>query len=118
MNMRIGITALSVMLLLFFAGCDGFTHIKGKVVDANGKSLQGALVEMKTVSGGRDDQVKTDADGSFSVGFTHAPFNVDLTVTVSKEGYKTFEKGFKSGDAKQFPTTITLEALQSVGQRK
>jgi hypothetical protein len=106
------------MLFLLLVGCDGFTHIKGKVVDANGKSIQGALVEMKTVSGGRDDQVKTAADGFFSVGSTHAPFSVDLAVTVSKEGYKTFEKGFKSQYANQFPTTITFEALQSVGQRK
>ena len=118
MNMRIGIATLSVMLLVSLAGCDGFTHIKGKVVDANGKPIRGALVEMKTVSGGRDDQVKTDADGSFSVGFTHAPYNVDLAVTVSKEGFKTFEKGFKSADAKQFPATITLEAAPFVGQRK
>jgi hypothetical protein len=118
LNMRIGIRAVTVVLLLSLAGCDGFTHIKGKVVDANGKSIQGALVEMKTVSGGRDDQVKTDADGSFSVGFTHAPFNVDLAVTVSKEGYNTFEKRFKSADAKQLPTTITLEVVPSVEQRK
>ena len=116
--MRTILRVLSFMLLLSVAGCDGFTHIKGRVTDTNGKPIQGALVEMKTISGGRDGQSKTDADGSFSVGFTHAPWNVDLSLTVSKQGYKTFEKRFKSEEAKQFPTTITLEAVQSVGESK
>ncbi len=80
--------------------------------------FQGAEVQMKTISGGRDDKVKTDTDGSFSVGFSHAPWNVDLSLTVSKEGYKTFEKRFKSEDAKQFPATIALDAVQAVGPSK
>ena len=115
---RIGITVLSFVLVLLITACDGFTHIKGKVTDSNGKPVQGALVEMKTISGGRDDQSKSAADGSFSVGFSHAPWNVDLALTISKEGYKTFEKRFKSAEAKQLPTTITLEAVSRAGEGK
>lgn len=73
---------------------------------------------MRTISGGRDDKVKTDTDGSFSVGFSHAPWKVDLALTVSKEGCKTFEKRFTSEEAKEFPATITLEAVQAVGKSK
>jgi hypothetical protein len=109
---------MGVVLLLFLAGCDGFTHIKGKITDVSGKPIEGAQVEMKTISGGRYDKVKTDAAGAFSIGFTHAPFNVDLVLTVWKEGYKPFEKHFKSNEAKQFSPTIVLEAAQSVAQSK
>jgi hypothetical protein len=112
--MQARIKVLTFVLVLVIAGCDGFTHIKGRVTDMNGKPVQGALVEMKTISGGRDDQLKSASDGSFSVGFSHAPWNVDLALTVSKEGYKTFEKRFKSADAKQFPATIILEPVQNV----
>ena len=116
--MRIGMRSLSLVLLLSFAGCDGFTHIKGKVTDTTGKPIQGAEVELKTTSGGRDDKVKTSTDGSFSVGFSHAPWKVDLALTVSKDGYKTFEKRLTSEDAKQFPATIALEAMQSAGRSR
>jgi hypothetical protein len=111
-------TALTLVLALFIAACDGFTHLQGKVTDMNGKPIQGAVVEMKTISGGRDDKSKTEADGSFSVDFTHAPFNVDLMLTVSKEGYKTVERRFKSADAKQFPPNIVLEAIPNAAQPK
>ena len=95
-------------LIFILSACDGFTHIKGKVVDENGKPVPGALVELKTDSGGRTDQARSEADGSFSVGFSHAPFKVDLTLTVSKEGYKIVETKFKSTQAKELPTTIVL----------
>jgi hypothetical protein len=107
--MQTRMTVFTLVLALAVAGCDGFTHLQGKVTDMNGQPIQGAIVQMKTVSGGRDDKSTTKADGSFSVGFTHAPFNVDLLLTVSKEGYTTVERRFKSGDAKQFPPTITME---------
>ena len=116
--MRTRIRVLTFTLVIFIAGCDGFTHIKGRVTDINGKPVQGALVEMKTISGGRDDQLRSAADGSFEVGFSHAPWNVDLALKVSKEGYKTFEKRFKSADAEQFPETITLEPVQNVDDTK
>jgi hypothetical protein len=109
---------LTLILALSIAGCDGFTHIQGKVTDMNGKPIRGAAVKMKTISGGRDDESTTEDDGSFSVGFTHAPFNVDLMLTVSKEGYKTVERRFKSADAKQFPPTIVLEAVPNAAQPK
>ena len=114
--MRIIATAFGFILLLSLFACDGFTHIQGKVTDTSGKPIEGAQVEMKT--GGARSQVKTDSQGSFNVSFTHAPFNVDLVLTVSKDGYKTFEKPFKSRDAKEFPATIVMEAAQPVGQSK
>lgn len=114
--MRIKTVALCLIVLLGLAACDGFTHIGSKVTDTSGKPIQDAQVEMKT--GGRDEKTKTGADGSFSIGFTHAPFNVDLVVTVSKEGYKTFEKRFTARDASQFPQTIVLERAQAAGESK
>ena len=117
LNMPIRTTALSVFLLLFLASCDGYTHIKGKITDTSGRPIQGAQVRMKTISGGGDDNETTDADGFFSVAFTHAPYNVDLLLMVTKEGYKPVEKRFKSADAKQFPPTIALEAVSSVAIR-
>jgi hypothetical protein len=35
-------------------------------------------------------------DGSYHVGMLHAPFKVELTLTVAKDGYETFVK--HSGD--------------------
>ena len=114
--MRVIAAVLGFIVLLSLFACDGFTHIQGRVTDTNGKPIEGAHVEMKT--SGRREEVKTDSHGSFSVGFTHAPFNVDLVLTVSKDGYKTYEKSFKARDAKDFPSTIVMEAAQSVGQSK
>ena len=111
-------TVLTLVLALFTAGCDGFTHLQGRVTDMNSKPIQGAEVEMKTISGGRDDKSTTQVDGAFSVGFTHAPFNVDLMLTVSKEGYKTVERRFTSRDAKQFPSTIVMEAIPNATRPK
>jgi len=39
-------------------------------------------------------------------------------LTVSKEGYKSVERHFKSADAKQFPATIILETIQHAAQSK
>ena len=115
--MRIIATVFGFMVLLALFACDGFTHIQSKVTDTNGKAIEGARVEMKT--SGRHEEVKTDSQGSFSVGFTHSPFNVDLILTVSKDGYKTFEKSFTARDAKEFPSTLVMEAAQQpVGQSK
>ncbi|HKR60208.1 MAG TPA: carboxypeptidase-like regulatory domain-containing protein [Pyrinomonadaceae bacterium] len=116
--MRKELGILSLALVLLMTACDGFTHIKAKVTDMKGKPIQGALVQMKTMSGGRDDQSKTGTDGSFSVGFSHAPWSVDLLLTVSKDGYKTFEKRFKSEEGAEFPTTIILQPVQRVDESK
>jgi uncharacterized GH25 family protein len=110
--MRISSIISIFLLLLCVIACDGFTHLKGKVLDKNGQPVEGALVEMKTVSGGRKDETKSKSDGSFSVGFTHAPFNVDLILTVSKGGYKTSETKFKSSEARERTMNITLESAQ------
>jgi len=105
--MRIIATVFGLIVLLSLLACDGFTHIQGKVTDTNGKPIEGANVGMKT--SGHHEETKTDSHGSFSVGFTHAPFNVDLVLTVTKDGYKTFEKYFKARDAKEFPSIIVME---------
>jgi hypothetical protein len=110
--MRIASIISIFVLLLCISACDGFTNLEGKVLDKNGKPIEGAFVEMKTVSGGRKDETKSKADGTFSVGFTHAPFNVDLILKVSKVGYKTSETRFKSNDARERPMNITLESAQ------
>ena len=106
--MRFTKLLLLFALICILSACDGFTHVTGKVMDENGKPVPGAMVELKTDSGGRRQQAKSAADGSFSVGFSHAPFQLDLTLTVSKQGYKSIETKFKSNQAKELPTTIVL----------
>lgn len=107
---RTSIRLLTATIVLCLTACDGFTTIKGKVVDQSGKPIQDALVIMETVSGGRKDEQKSKGDGSFTVFFSHAPFNIELTLKISKPGYKTFNKRFKASEAGEYSKDIALES--------
>jgi hypothetical protein len=100
---------LATTLVLCFTACDGFTTIKGKVTDQSGKPIQDATVIMETGSGARKDEDKSKEDGSFTVHLSHAPFNVKLTLTISKQGYKTFKKRFRKSEAGEYSKDIALE---------
>ena len=46
----------------------------------------------------RSVQMPSEADGSFRIGMTHAPFNIDLALSASKPGFKPYEYHFQSRD--------------------
>ena len=95
-------TALAIAIcgsLLLWSGCDGYTRVHGIIRDADGTPISGALVVFNPKGSAYPKQTMSSADGTYTVGSTHAPFrDVPLTLVVSKDGYRTAEKGFKSGD--------------------
>ena len=97
------LVCLSVLVFLTIA-CDGMSSVKGYVYDTNNKPLVNATVKFEAVEKGQPEESyrrvsQTDKAGKFDTGFTHAPFNTDLKLTASKEGYKTYESKFTSREA-------------------
>ena len=76
----------------FISGCDGGTHLKGIVLDSGDRSIADADVRLTT--GELQREVKSSDRGVFKVGMTHSPFNPELTLEVTKPGFKPFEKRF------------------------
>jgi hypothetical protein len=76
----------------FLAGCDGGTQLKGVVLDSNNTPIADADVKLTT--GELKREVKSSDRGVFKVGMTHSPFNPELTLEVTKPGFKPFEKRF------------------------
>lgn len=97
---------------LVLIACDGHTSVRGHVYDKKGKPIEGALVLIET---GRDIKfdIQTDKEGYYAVGVTHAPFEVQLTLTVSKEGYKQYKKIFSSREEPKGDYKIVLEKISS-----
>ncbi len=91
------VTVLLLFAMCLLVACDGYTRAFGSVRSKDGKPIEGATVILET--GGRKAETKSQPDGSFSTGMTHAPLKVDLSLTVSKEGYKSFRKEFKASDS-------------------
>jgi Carboxypeptidase regulatory-like domain len=100
--MRMRRTTLGVCVagaLLLCLGCDGYTRVHGTIRDASGFPIAGAVVVFNPEGSAYPKQVTSSLDGTYSVGTTHAPVrHVPLTLVVSKEGYGTVEKDFKSRD--------------------
>ena len=85
--------------LLLCSGCDGYTRVHGIIRDGSGIPVSGALVVFNSKGSAYPKQTKSSADGTYIVGSTHAPFrHVPLTLVVSKDGYRTVDEEFKSGD--------------------
>ena len=57
--------------------------------------------------------IQTDNDGYYAVGVTHAPFEVQLTLTISKEGYNKFKKTFSSREEPKGDYKIVLERVSA-----
>jgi hypothetical protein len=95
-----------VLLTTMFA-CDGHTSVHGHVQDSNGKPIEKASVTLET--NGRKDDIETANDGSFEVGFTHAPTEVQLTLRATKPGFKPFSETFSSRSRPKGDHKITLE---------
>ena len=107
------ILAVSIALLcvcsvvVFLLGCDGATFVRGVVRDSEGKPIPEANV--KLTAGGITRETKSMDDGEFEVGGTHAPFRVQLTLSVTKAGYKPFEKLISSSDGVHQAIDVALE---------
>lgn len=96
-----GLTALG--------GCDGGVSVGGKVRDESGKPIEGARLVLIS-RGTRNEGVSRD-DGSYHVGVIHAPVKPSGTLTVSKEGYETFQQSFSSRLELSHPHDIVLKPL-------
>jgi hypothetical protein len=100
--------------VVFTAGCDGYTRVKGHVLDPSGKPIVGAVVNLIRQNGDtartklNTCTSKTDEQGKFDVGTTHAPSKtVPFTFEVSKEGFVTHsEKVVGTAD---YEKEITLQ---------
>jgi hypothetical protein len=95
----------------FISGCDGGTYLKGVVLDSNDTPIADA--DVKLTSGELKREVKSSDRGVFKVGMTHSPFNPELTLEVTKPGYKPFEKHFHAKEHLESIVAI-LEPLAKV----
>ena len=103
-------SAICLGLLVLVAGCDGHTSLSGEVVGPDDKPIEGVKVrlsEPKEPTRGWDST--TDTSGRYSVALTHAPFDIPLVVTATKEGYMPYRKEFKVSQRESFPKKIVLE---------
>jgi hypothetical protein len=92
------------VLVFFILACDGGSRIRGYVYDTENKPIENATVKFEAVEKGELKESyqsihQTDKNGKFDCMFTHAPFETQLKLTVSKPGYKTYESQFSSREA-------------------
>ena len=92
-----------LLLIAVCLACDGGSRIGGRIVDTNGRPIKDALVLFEAVEKGEPAdsyrcKVRTSADGYFGCGFVHAPWNIKLRLSVTKEGYNTYMRELYSKD--------------------
>jgi len=95
----------------FISGCDGGTRVKGVVLDSNDTPIADADVKLTT--GELRREVKSSDRGTFKIGMTHSPFNPELTLEVTKPGFKPFEKRFHANEHLE-TIVATLEPVAKV----
>jgi len=97
-------------LLVLVAGCDGHTRLSGEVVGPDDKPIAGVKVRLSELNEPtRGWESTTDESGRYTVGLTHAPLDIPLVVTATKDGYKPYRKEFKVSQREGFPKKIVLE---------
>ena len=102
--------AVCLGLLVLVAGCDGHTSLSGEVVGPDDKPIAGVKVRLSEPNEpARGWDSTTDEFGRYSVALTHAPFDIPLVVTATKDGYKPYRKEFKVSQRERFPKKIVLE---------
>jgi hypothetical protein len=107
---RIGTAAFTiacVWIIGLLAGCDGGTFIHGVIHDSGKRPIADATVILRVES--RSHESKSSGDGEFKIGMTHSPWNPQLSLSVTKVGYRPFEKRFQARDHLR-DIVITLEA--------
>ena len=108
--MKRSAVSVLVLVLVLVPGCQGITKLDGEVVGTDGKPIAGVqilLIEPDDTALGC--ATRTDQAGRYSVTLSHAPFNITLAFTATKDGYEPYFKGFNSGDSARFPKSIVLE---------
>ena len=71
-------------------GCEGLTRLDGRVVDSEGQPIADARVLFG------ENQTATSGDGRFRCQMSHAPFEIQIDLTVSKKGFETYRETFTS----------------------
>jgi hypothetical protein len=115
------VLCLAVLLFLML-GCSAGSRVNGHVYDADNRPIEDATVKFEQVGDFHGDTThqsihQTWSDGGFGCEFLHAAFfDVPLRLTVSKNGYKTYQIEFTSGDAykkqknnEEFPVILEKE---------
>jgi hypothetical protein len=96
-----------LLAVCFYRG-DGHTQLDGEVVGPDDKPVAGAEVQLSEAGPHRATAV-TDEAGRYTVGLSHAPYDVPLVVTITRAGYKPYRQEFQSGRQERFPKSIKLE---------
>ena len=104
-NYKNFLTCLIAFTFLILA-CDGGSKIIGNIYDSENKPIENAEVKFEQIKKGDPEAAyqcltKTDKDGKFGCSFLHAPWKVELKLTVSKNGFKTYETEFSSTEANE-----------------
>jgi hypothetical protein len=73
-----------------------------------GRPLEGATVRFGQPGQSQSERV-TGEDGRFGVGRVHAPFEVRLVLTVTKEGFRPYRQEISSRRPEDFPGTVVLQ---------
>jgi hypothetical protein len=106
------LTGLTATFSIFLTACpmgDGGAIVEGRVLDESGKPIKGAKVVL--VSRGAKAGSESRDDGSYDVGVIHAPRAPTGTLTVSKEGYETYQQQFTSREELGHKRDIMLKAV-------
>ena len=105
--------ALMVLIAAILAGCDGGTTITGVVLDRRGNPVADANVKLS--GGGSTREITSSNHGVFKIGMVHSPWNPELSLTVAKSGFKSYEKRFHARDHLT-SIVVTLEPISAVGE--
>ena len=108
------LAGLIVICCVFLTACpmgDGGASVEGRVLDETGRPIKGAKVVL--VSRGAKAESESRDDGSYDVGVIHAPRAPTGTLTVSKEGYETYQQQFNSREELGHKRDIVLKAIAS-----
>jgi hypothetical protein len=77
--------------LTLACGCDGLTSAGGVIVDEAGNPIADADVEMSANEGRDISKKKSSKKGVFDLMVTHAPYPIQFTLKVEKDGYDSVE---------------------------
>ncbi len=102
----------ALLALVLLAGCDGYYGYEGRILAVDGKPIPGASVHFsKTISGKTwAADCTSDANGRYALGLVGSPFGKEpYTLTVSKNGFKTYTEAMKISSNAPRPKDISLE---------
>lgn len=104
------IVALFFCLLLL--ACSPVTTVSGSVIDKSGNPLEGVKAEIKGKSA-KNDVYLTKSDGLYDFGEVNIVSHenpIEITLTVSKSGYKTFSKELRFGEDNKDAIVLETDA--------